>query len=65
MIGDESRLKQVLSNLVKNALKFTERGEVKIKACYMENDKLLIVHIRDTGKGISQEDFHKLFSRFG
>ena len=66
LLGDVRRLNQVLVNLVKNALKFTPRGSIEIRACYLgEPDNLLIVHIKDTGKGILAEDIPKLFTRFG
>ena len=64
LIGDERRLRQVLMNLVKNALKFSNvAGTVTIKACYSGSH--LIVNVTDTGVGIEREDFPKLFSRFG
>ena len=66
LIGDERRLKQVLMNLVRNALKFTSSGSVKIKVCYRpEPENLLVIHVKDTGAGIAREDFDKLFTRFG
>ena len=53
-------------NLVKNALKFTNKGLVHIKVCYKpEPDYLLIVHVKDTGVGIEKQDLPKLFNRFG
>ena len=52
-------------NLVKNALKFTPSGSIKIKANYDAENDDLIVYVKDTGAGIAQEDFPKLFSRFG
>ena len=53
-------------NLVKNSLKFTIEGCVTIKASYRpEPENLLIVHVVDTGVGIAEEDFPKLFTRFG
>ena len=53
-------------NLVKNSLKFTIEGSVTIKAYYRpEPENLLIVHVVDTGVGIAEEDFPKLFTRFG
>ena len=65
LIGDNRRLKQVLINLIKNALKFTKRGEVKINISYRSPSQLLVVHVKDTGAGIAIEDFPKLFTRFG
>ena len=61
MIGDEVRLKQVLINLIKNALKFTEKGSVKVHAAFVEEDSLLKVRVIDTGTGITKEDQTKLF----
>ena len=52
-------------NLVKNAIKFTNRGQIDIKACYRYDLKSIVVHIADTGAGIASEDIPKLFSRFG
>ena len=53
-------------NLVKNALKFTFDGNIEIKACYkFAPHNELIVHVKDSGKGIAAEDFPKLFNRFG
>ena len=65
MFGDGRRFKQVVINLVKNAIKFTKKGKVVIKACYVYHENTIIVHVEDTGAGISREDFPKLFTRFG
>jgi PAS domain S-box-containing protein len=59
---DRRRLIQVLSNLVRNALKFTEKGSVTIKAS-QEND-LFRFEIRDTGHGIKESELSKLFKEF-
>jgi signal transduction histidine kinase len=60
--GDERRLTQVLLNLVGNAIKFTDQGEVTIKASAENGDYKLAV--RDTGPGISEADQRKLFQEF-
>ena len=65
LVGDSRRLKQVLINLVKNALKFTQQGKIEIKVCYKTDLNLLVIHVCDTGVGIAAEDFPKLFTRFG
>jgi signal transduction histidine kinase len=60
--GDERRLTQVLLNLVGNAIKFTDAGEVVIKAGTSNGDFHLSV--RDTGPGISPTGQTKLFQEF-
>ena len=51
--GDHTHLKQVLINLTKNALKTTVKGRVTIQAGYDQVNELLVVKIRDTGKGFN------------
>jgi GAF domain-containing protein len=60
--GDGRRLTQVLINLVGNAIKFTDAGEVAIKA--QANDGTFHVSVRDTGPGISAADQANLFQEF-
>jgi signal transduction histidine kinase len=60
--GDERRLTQVLLNLVGNAIKFTDHGEVAIKASRANGS--ITVAVRDTGPGISQADQGKIFEEF-
>jgi len=60
--GDERRLTQVLLNLVGNAIKFTDAGEVAIRVAVA--DGAFSVVVRDTGPGISAEDQAKLFQEF-
>ena len=48
-------------NLLKNALKFTSMGYIKIKVDYDYDLSALVVHVKDTGAGIEKEDFGKLF----
>jgi signal transduction histidine kinase len=60
--GDERRLTQVLLNLVGNAIKFTDSGEVSIKGFSTNGSFTVAVH--DTGPGISEADQVKLFQEF-
>lgn len=65
LYGDQIRLKQILINLTKNALKFTLRGNIYILASYDEETAKLIVHVVDTGKGINNREMSVLFKQFG
>jgi signal transduction histidine kinase len=60
--GDERRLTQVLLNLVGNAIKFTDKGEVAIKATAADGS--FTVAVRDTGPGIATSDQDKIFGEF-
>jgi len=65
--GDPLRLSQVLNNLVGNALKFTEQGEITIvvRHTLTENNKIeLHFNIRDTGIGMTEEQIGRLFKSF-
>lgn len=63
---DAVRIRQVLFNLVSNAIKFTEEGEVRITlaAEVVRGTWTLRFHVRDTGVGVSEEDQKHLFERF-
>jgi CheY-like chemotaxis protein len=60
--GDPSRIRQILYNLISNALKFTEQGEIRVKASH--SDGLLKLEVRDTGMGIAPENLGRLFDKF-
>lgn len=62
--GDKGRLAQVLSNLLNNAIKFTQEGTIVILAKIINNDNATIVSVKDTGIGISTEIFPRLFEKF-
>ncbi len=63
--GDEARLRQILVNLVSNAVKFTVEGMVKIRLSIKNNARHhLVIEIKDTGPGISKEDLQRLFKPF-
>jgi PAS domain S-box-containing protein len=59
---DRRRLSQVLSNLVRNAIKFTEQGNVTVNVSFKENQ--LNFEVTDTGSGIPSKDLKKLFKDF-
>ena len=60
--GDERRISQVLLNLVGNAIKFTDSGEVRIDVAAENGD--LVVSVSDTGPGIPETDREKIFDEF-
>ncbi|MDD6811637.1 MAG: response regulator [Lachnospiraceae bacterium] len=65
--GDEVRIKQIMINLLTNAVKYTERGEVTLRVDYrpLEDRTIgLMVRVEDTGIGMKQEDMKNLFSEF-
>src|SRR5208337_5523582 len=69
VVGDENRLRQVLINLVGNAIKFTERGEVLVTVDHelgeVEGDRInLVFTVSDTGVGICPEKLDMIFEPF-
>jgi PAS domain S-box-containing protein len=62
--GDVTRLRQVMLNLIGNAVKFTSRGGVTIGAGYDSGRQSLRVEVRDTGPGVAAEARSRLFERF-
>jgi signal transduction histidine kinase/DNA-binding response OmpR family regulator/HPt (histidine-containing phosphotransfer) domain-containing protein len=67
LVGDPSRLRQILVNLISNAFKFTEQGEIYLTVTTLEktdNHAFLQFSVKDTGIGIPNKLIHKLFSAF-
>jgi len=68
LIGDELRIKQIINNLLSNAFKYTEKGEVlmSISAEYQEDPSMvmLVLRVSDTGQGMTAEQLDKLFDEF-
>ncbi|WP_286261450.1 response regulator [Thalassotalea atypica] len=65
--GDPNRIRQIVSNLVSNAIKFTEQGEIVIKAqlhAYSDKSLLLTCTVSDSGIGIAEDKLDKLFDSF-
>ncbi len=66
LYGDELRIKQILLNVLSNAIKFTKKGNIHFNAdCELENGKAMLTFVvKDTGMGIKQEDLERLFMQF-
>jgi len=67
VIGDATRIRQILVNLIGNAIKFTERGRVELSViCAERNESHAVLHftVRDTGIGIDSNALEKLFHPF-
>lgn len=68
LIGDESRLRQVVSNLINNAIKFTERGTIEVRIQSEqhldEQTHAFKLTVKDTGIGISEDQMPRLFQEF-
>lgn len=62
ILGDRDRLGQVFLNLLTNAIKFTEQGEVSMRLS--QNGDTSDVVVADTGRGIAVEDFQRIFTKF-
>ncbi len=61
--GDEAKISQVLRSLLANALKFTHRGEIEVRAALLPDDRLAL-SVRDTGVGIPPEEQLRIFDEF-
>ncbi len=64
VLGDPSRIRQALSNLVSNAIKFTKNGEVAIRVAREGAPDLVRFEVRDTGIGIAPDSLQRLFQPF-
>jgi two-component system phosphate regulon sensor histidine kinase PhoR len=64
VLADKGLLSRVLMNLIHNALKFTEHGQIRISATYQPGDDMVCVSVSDSGMGISPEDQKRIFERF-
>jgi signal transduction histidine kinase len=61
---DNDRIIQVLNNLLNNAIKFTKEGGITVKTQNKASENHVVVSIIDTGEGIAEENFSKLFQKF-
>ncbi|MDO4966291.1 MAG: ATP-binding protein [Lachnospiraceae bacterium] len=64
LFGDEIRLRQVGTNIINNAIKYTESGSIDVLVDYDNVREMLIIKVTDTGKGIKAEDLPFIFDSF-
>ena len=66
IIGDKKHIKEVVNNLLTNAIKYTEKGDIwfDVKCINNKSKCNLIISVKDTGRGIKAEDINRLFSKF-
>jgi signal transduction histidine kinase/CheY-like chemotaxis protein len=62
---DEGKVSQILRNLISNALKFTEHGEVRVSVTLSSDGRSVAFAVADTGIGIAPEDQERIFQEFG
>jgi len=62
--SDRRKVKQILFNLVSNALKFTKRGGVRVRARHAARRRTVLITVEDTGVGIPQADLERIFEDF-
>ncbi|MEM9422170.1 MAG: ATP-binding protein, partial [Pseudomonadota bacterium] len=64
VLGDPTRTRQILINLIGNAIKFSDHGVIDVRVGYDPDSKKLSIEVEDHGTGISPENLPKLFKRF-
>ena len=66
LIGDKAHMKQIVNNLITNAIKYTEHGNINLTVKCINKDGIcnLLITVQDTGRGIKPEDINKLFAKF-
>jgi len=64
LLADRQRLRQILTNLVSNAIKFTDHGSIRLEAVYKIEQQQIEITVRDTGVGIAPEHLDLIFEQF-
>ena len=66
LLGDKAHMKQIINNLLTNAIKYTEKGHINLNVKCINKDNIckLIITVQDSGRGIKKEDIEKLFTKF-
>jgi signal transduction histidine kinase/CheY-like chemotaxis protein len=65
LVSDEAKVSQILRNFISNAIKFTERGEVRVAASWNRATDTVTFSVRDTGVGIAETDLQTIWEEFG
>ena len=66
LYGDSGKLKQITTNILTNAVKYTEKGKITytVSCVNLKNESSLVISVEDTGRGIKPEQIDKLFTKF-
>jgi signal transduction histidine kinase len=64
LLGDPYRIKQILNNILSNAIKFTEKGTIDFSVVFEEKQKVVVYTIKDTGIGMTEDEMKRLFTPF-
>jgi PAS domain S-box-containing protein len=64
VVTDKTKVAQVITNLIKNALKFTPRDSIIEVGCRQQDDRNILIYVKDTGMGVRKELQGKIFERF-
>lgn len=66
LYGDEGKIKTIVTNILTNAAKYTEKGKISFYVTCINKDKytILVISVEDTGRGIKPEQINKLFTKF-
>lgn len=66
LYGDSGKLKQITTNILTNAVKYTEKGKIiyTVSCVNLKNESSLVISVEDTGRGIKPEQIDKLFNKF-
>lgn len=62
--ADRQRIRQILLNLLTNAVKFTDHGDVEVRTAYDEQEDVAVIHISDTGVGLAPQEADRIFQPF-
>ena len=66
LYGDKGKIKEIMTNILTNAVKYTKEGyiELKVSCINKDNESSLVISVEDTGRGIKPENIDKLFTKF-